>query len=115
MADEGRWIATIEGKPIKIDIENLDDLVNNKPVPVVGNIPLDEYLEQQKKIENLSKQIEQLESSKSRYYKVLHRIFGSCDFLKSLNPELLEVSFTNDEVADRTIISIKIPNKYYNR
>lgn len=98
MADEGRWIATPEGKPISVKVDNMPKPQN--PIPVVDNLPLEDY-------QNLQKELERVIDLATTYEKLIDSLFGNVAILDNVKPYKTSIEYIDDFANGDFIFFVK--------
>lgn len=98
MADEGRWIATPEGKSVNVHIDNMQKL--QKPIPVVDNLPLEDY-------QDLQKELERVTDLATTYEKLIDSLFGDVIILDKVKPYKTSIEHIDDVANGDVIFFVK--------
>lgn len=98
MADEGRWIATPEGKPISVKVDNM--LKPQKPIPVVDNLPLEDY-------QNLEKELTAAHDEIESYKRLIKNVFGDITFIENIKPYDVSAERIDDIATGEVLFFVK--------
>lgn len=98
MADEGRWIATPKGKHISVKVDNMPE--PQKPIPVVDNLPLEDY-------QDLQKELERVTDLATTYENLIDSLFGNVVILDNVKPYKTSIEHIDDVANGDVIFFVK--------
>lgn len=116
MPDE-MWIGTPQGTSLSVNVENLPE--QTTPIPVIDNLPLDDYLATKEEIKTLKSQ-SKVDHDRIRTLKnMISGIFGKTEGITkaimngALTSKHLDIVTTEDLSKDEFVITIRIDRRKF--